>query len=97
MKNAANCDMYCELQIFVNHQIFERTLRPLVFQGACLFERHFSLKPLGLVVSDTRFWVNLKVASRCLLREQGCVSSLWTRLLHIYVLGLRQFVVSMGH
>nr|WP_208892306.1 hypothetical protein [Vibrio anguillarum] len=28
----------------MNHRIFERTLRPLVFQGACLFERHFLLK-----------------------------------------------------
>ena len=45
MKNAANCDKYCELQIFVNHRIFERILRPLVFQWACLFERHFLLKP----------------------------------------------------
>ena len=24
----------------MNHRIFERTLRPLVFHGACLFERH---------------------------------------------------------
>jgi hypothetical protein len=30
----------------VNHRIFERTLRPVVFHRACLFERHFSLKPL---------------------------------------------------
>ena len=37
----------------MNHRIFERTLRPLVFQGACLFERHFPLKRLRLVVSDT--------------------------------------------
>jgi hypothetical protein len=26
----------------VNHRIFERTLRPLVSRGACLFERHFT-------------------------------------------------------
>jgi hypothetical protein len=26
----------------VNHRIFERTLRPLVFRGACLFERHYT-------------------------------------------------------
>ena len=26
----------------MNHRIFERTLRPLVFRGACLFERHFN-------------------------------------------------------
>ena len=37
----------------MNHRIFERTLRPVVFRRACLFERHFSLKPLGLVLSDT--------------------------------------------
>ena len=24
----------------MNHRIFERTLRPVVFRGACLFERH---------------------------------------------------------
>lgn len=44
MKNAANCDTYCELQIFVNHRIFERTLHPVVFHRVCLFERHFLLK-----------------------------------------------------
>lgn len=37
----------------MNHRIFERTLHPLVFQRVCLFERHFSLKPQGLVLSDT--------------------------------------------
>ena len=26
----------------MNHRIFERTLRPLVFRRACLFERHFT-------------------------------------------------------
>ena len=26
----------------VSHRIFERTLRPLVFRRACLFERHFT-------------------------------------------------------
>ena len=25
----------------VSHRIFERTLRPLVFRRACLFERHY--------------------------------------------------------
>lgn len=47
----------------MNHRIFERTLRPLVFQGACLFERHFSLKPSGLVLSDTLS------QTRCLLEK----------------------------
>ena len=31
----------------MNHRIFERTLRPLVFLGACLFERH--LHPQALL------------------------------------------------
>ena len=26
----------------MNHRIFERTLRPLVFRGACLSERHYT-------------------------------------------------------
>ena len=26
----------------MNHRIFERTLRPLAFRGACLFERHYT-------------------------------------------------------
>ena len=39
MKGAANCDKHCELQNSVNHQIFERTLRPGAFPRACLFER----------------------------------------------------------
>ena len=41
MKNVANCDKYCELQNSVNHRIFERILRFLVFRGACLFENRF--------------------------------------------------------
>ena len=40
MKNAAKCDKYCELQNSVNHRIFERTWRPLVFRRARLSERH---------------------------------------------------------
>ena len=31
MKNAAKCDTYCELQDSVNHQIFERILRSLLW------------------------------------------------------------------
>ena len=30
----------------MNHRIFERTLRSLVFRGACLFECHEILNPL---------------------------------------------------
>jgi len=30
----------------VNHRIFERTLRPLAFRGACLFERHINPQAL---------------------------------------------------
>src|ERR1700690_1470451 len=33
-----------------DHRIFERTLRPLVFRGACLFERHYNHSSLGLVL-----------------------------------------------
>ncbi|PVH67537.1 hypothetical protein DL98DRAFT_443369 [Cadophora sp. DSE1049] len=33
----------------VNHRIFERTLRPLVFRGACLFERHYNHSSSRLV------------------------------------------------
>ncbi|GAA0154950.1 hypothetical protein LIER_44116 [Lithospermum erythrorhizon] len=39
----------------VNHRIFERTLRPLVFQRACLFERHLypqALLGVGRLVSS---------------------------------------------
>lgn len=38
MKNAANCDTYCELQNPVDHRDFERILRPLANLGACPFE-----------------------------------------------------------
>ena len=86
MKNAAKCDTYCELQIFVNHRIFERTLRPLVFQGACLFERHFLLKPLGLVVSDTLSRVNLKMLAIWLLLAEALVQSADTRRIRFYQL-----------
>ena len=34
----------------MNHRIFERTLRPLVFWRACLFERHFNPQAPGLVL-----------------------------------------------
>ena len=30
----------------MNHRIFERTLRPLAFLRACLFERHLTLQAL---------------------------------------------------
>jgi hypothetical protein len=36
----------------VNHRIFERTLRPLVFRRACLFERHFNPQAPGFGVGD---------------------------------------------
>jgi hypothetical protein len=39
----------CELQNLVNHRIFERTLRPLVFRRARLSERHCNNQaPLGV-------------------------------------------------
>ena len=34
----------------VSHRIFERTLRPLVFRGACLFERHYNHSSSRLVL-----------------------------------------------
>ncbi|KAE9362521.1 hypothetical protein N431DRAFT_358623 [Stipitochalara longipes BDJ] len=37
----------------VNHRIFERTLRPLVFRGACLFERHYNHSSSRLVLGLT--------------------------------------------
>ena len=30
----------------MNHRIFERTLRPMVFRRACLFERHYTPQAL---------------------------------------------------
>ena len=44
MKNAANCDTLCELQDFVNHRNFERTLRSRAILGADLIE--YLSKPL---------------------------------------------------
>jgi hypothetical protein len=40
----------------VNHRIFERTLRPLVFRRACLFECHYilNLAKLALLGLDVR-------------------------------------------
>jgi hypothetical protein len=38
MKNAAKCDTSCDLQNPVNHQTFERTLRPRVTPRAYLSE-----------------------------------------------------------
>src|ERR1700761_8429537 len=61
MKNAAKCDKQCELQNSVNHRIFERTLRPLVFRWACLFECLEIIKPVrfhrraGLDLGACRF------------------------------------------
>ena len=47
----------------MNHRIFERTLRPSVFRGACLFERH--LHPQALLgvgrLSRLRARTRLKV------------------------------------
>jgi hypothetical protein len=37
MKNAAKCDKQCELQNSVNHQIFERSLRPRENWGHACF------------------------------------------------------------
>ena len=45
MKDAANCDKQCELQNSVNHQNFERILRPRAFPGACLFQWRLNISP----------------------------------------------------
>ncbi|PWY61600.1 hypothetical protein BO70DRAFT_304840, partial [Aspergillus heteromorphus CBS 117.55] len=36
----------------VNHRVFERTLRPLVFRGACLSERHCCPQARLVLTSD---------------------------------------------
>jgi hypothetical protein len=38
----------------VNHRIFERTLRSLVFRGACLFECHEIINLSGFFMSQER-------------------------------------------
>jgi len=38
MKNAAKCDMQCELQNSASHQIFERSPRWRDILSACLFQ-----------------------------------------------------------
>lgn len=43
MKSVANCDILCELQGFVNHQVLERTLRSWETLGPCLFQCLFHL------------------------------------------------------
>jgi hypothetical protein len=43
----------------VNHRIFERTLRPLVFLRACLFERHLNPQALLGVGRLSRLWRGL--------------------------------------
>uniref|UniRef100_A0A7N2RFE5 Uncharacterized protein n=1 Tax=Quercus lobata TaxID=97700 RepID=A0A7N2RFE5_QUELO len=41
----------CLVSNSVNHRIFERTLRPLVFRGACLFERHWATRSAACLKS----------------------------------------------
>lgn len=68
----------------VKHRIFERTLRPLAFQGACLSERRFPSQR-ELVVGGTRLAdrrVSLKVwAERAALALAHCGDT------HIHTLG----------
>jgi hypothetical protein len=47
----------------VNHRIFERTLRPLVFRGAHLFERHYNPQAL-LGIGRRPAWTRLKAFVR---------------------------------
>src|SRR5258708_37181355 len=72
MKNAAKCDKLCELQNSVNHRIFERILRSLVFRGACLFECHLNfsqprrLFECGLDVGDSFLQASLPAPLKCI-------------------------------
>ncbi|WP_209018548.1 hypothetical protein, partial [Endobacterium cereale] len=50
----------------VNHQIFERTLRSLVFLGACLFEYHEIIKINLLFTRLILFWTWGSADSRLL-------------------------------
>jgi hypothetical protein len=74
MKNVANCDKYCELQNSVNHRIFERTLRSLVFRGACLFENHFYPSLLHCLETNVVYKVDLVFPSIL----KGVDSKIWT-------------------
>src|SRR5260221_12637293 len=72
MKNAAKCDKQWELQNSVNHRIFERILRSLVFRGACLFECHLNffqprrLLEFGLDVGDSFFHASFPDPLKCI-------------------------------
>lgn len=74
----------------MNHRIFERTLRPLVFQRACLFERHFNpqgraicaLKDLAIVASFLEVLQVVNIGKLPALPPPPTVSSflLWGRI-----------------
>jgi hypothetical protein len=53
----------------VNHRIFERTLRSLVFRGACLFECHEILNCLLSIYVEG---VKLELEDNC-WRNSGCL------------------------
>ena len=73
MKNVAKCDIWCELQNFVNYRVFERKLRPR-FSGrgyVCLgvtYRRFFFFGSRGrgriLVFRAFSFAVGLKLSFR---------------------------------
>jgi hypothetical protein len=62
----------------VNHRIFERTLRPLVFLRACLFERHLTLQAMLGVGRLSRLGrgLALKTLAACVLASSAADSRL---------------------
>ncbi len=62
MKNAAKCDMWCELQNSVNHRMFERNLRPRLEPRACLLERRVTFPPFEIMIG--RMWPSVELVSQ---------------------------------
>ena len=60
----------------MNHRIFERTLRPLVFRGACLFERHYNHSSFGLVLGFRGFSA-LKISGGAIWLSNIITFALW--------------------
>jgi hypothetical protein len=63
----------------VNHRIFERTLRPLVFHGACLFERHLypqALLGVGCLFRCARELASNQLAAGSLVFERSTFCAL---------------------
>ena len=73
MKNAAKCDTQCELQNSVNHQNFERILRPRVLPGACLFQWRLNISPQAL--ADGAYRASLSWACALLIHAPASCSA----------------------